>query len=165
MSDPVDAELLRKIYKELEEWDKVRKLPPPPPTFIESLRELLSGCFGRLLLIALILILISLIYHGCNDNSAVIVPTRQGAACMGTGNELQLKTISYWTIHGSIASLNGALAEAKAECAKLNKECIGECDPAERCAPGLAVQSAEVKWRLFWSTTEVTYICPCSCGK
>lgn len=69
------------------------------------------------------------------------------------------------TVNPSATGPNGALRDALAELAtKCNASalaCGGTSCPT--CGPDVAVQTVDIKCRVFWYTAEVTAICQCYC--
>ncbi len=64
---------------------------------------------------------------------------------------------------GSLTSLNKALAAAQAD-AEATVTCSKTgCGNGRRCAPVANIINALPKYRVFWTTTDVTYMVGCAC--
>jgi len=62
---------------------------------------------------------------------------------------------------GPNGALNDALDELERQCTKSGPNCGGSGCPT--CAPDVAVQTVDIKTRIFWYTADVTAICQCWC--
>jgi hypothetical protein len=62
---------------------------------------------------------------------------------------------------GPNGALKKAMEELETNCANAGLNCAGSTCPT--CGPDVAVQTVNIKCRIFWYTAEVTAICQCWC--
>lgn len=126
-----------------------------------------AGLTGAALAVAVvigILIVAATAYIAYDLESRVTIehpPTGQPCA-VATGPTGTTLTLSRSAI-GSRTSLNKALAAAQADAAARITCTPGACGAGRTCAPVAIVISAIPKYRVFWTTTEVTYTLGCAC--
>ncbi len=176
-------ENLRKL---LEEWRKNHPGTPSPlvvpKEVVEEIRKavgyknipkpVVTGAGGSFLAyiakfwwILLILIAIILSVRACHEmNKEIVIPTRQGKACTGSGIERISRTVHHSSSWGCRTSLQDALNRVSAECTKYKNECTGSCASGKTCSTGPATNYVDQVSTWLWCDTIISYTCPCSCG-
>jgi hypothetical protein len=84
----------------------------------------------------------------------------EGGVAMATG----IRTLYARGIGGKTA-LQRAIDRAMEACNEDRGQCGGgECKSEEcECRPTLALIDVDIRWRLFWRTAYISYVCPCAC--
>lgn len=97
-----------------------------------------------------------------------IVLPQDGAPCAldtedGVAMATVVRTLSASAV-GRRSALQAAIDAAATACAQDAARCGGgECGEGARCRPVPAIQSVDLRWRLFWTTAVVEFTCPCGC--
>ncbi len=131
-----------------------RRRPPPRPWWrrLFSPKNLRFGGYA-----ALLYLLVAAIHDGTVGPPPI--SSGSGPCNPGAG------TVSLYASPsrpGPNSALKAAMEELETQCSRSGLACgVGGSCPT--CAPDVAVQTAEIKTRIFWYTTEVTATCQCWC--
>ncbi|MCB0430068.1 MAG: hypothetical protein H6585_02255 [Flavobacteriales bacterium] len=96
------------------------------------------------------------------DNRTKLPPQKGGSGACNIAAGIKDLHVDPSAI-GPKSALKKAYAELDAQCAKAGLKCAGGNTNCEKCEPDVAVQTVDIKNRLFWYTADVTAKCQCWC--